>query len=141
MGASINVQGNLKEIEIQRDGKVVGSIFFDPTDPSIIDRLIKARETLENTPVPSVTDNEPITETIAKMRAADKVVRDAVDYAFAYPCSDVVFGDGYAISTRNGVSKFEQFLDGAWDIIVKSMDEEVKTASKRQAKYLAKYGK
>ena len=141
MPNSINLKTNRKEIEIQRDGEVVGYIYFDPTDAAIIDRLLTAKETLDKTPVPEITDDEDITVTMKKLREADGALRAAVDYAFAYPCSDVVFGDGFAITSRKGVSMFEQFLDGAMDIIEQFMDEEVKASAERQAKYLDKYRK
>ena len=61
--------------------------------------------------------------------------------AFDYPCSDVVFGNSYFFTSKNGVSMLEQFIDGAMKIISDEISKESKEAEARQAKYLEKYKK
>lgn len=136
----INTQTNRKEIEIQHDGERVGFIYFDPADVSIIKRLREAQAKLSKLNV-TISKDDGIDAMLAEADKMDKELRDAVDYAFNYPCSDVVFGAGYSFTTRNGVSALEQFLSGAIDIISKEMNAEAKASQKRQDKYLAKYKK
>lgn len=136
----INTQTNRKEIEIQRDGERVGFIYFDPADVSIIKRLREAQAKLSKLNV-TISKDDGLDAMLAEADKMDKELRDAVDYAFNYPCSDVVFGAGYSFTTRNGVSALEQFLSGAIDIISKEMNAEAKASQKRQDKYLAKYKK
>ena len=136
----INTLTNRKEIEIQRDGEKVGSIFFDPADISIIKRLREAQTKLAKLDV-AVNKEDDIETLLAEADKRDKELRSAIDYAFDYPCSDIVFGAGYSFTTRGGVSALEQFLTGAIDIISKEMNAEAKASQKRQDKYLAKYAK
>lgn len=136
----INTLTNRKEIEIQRDGEKVGSIFFDPADISIIKRLREAQTKLAKLDI-AVNKEDDIETLLAEADKIDKELRSAIDYAFDYPCSDIVFGAGYSFTTRGGVSALEQFLTGAIDIISKEMNAEAKASQKRQDKYLAKYAK
>lgn len=138
MSNSINIQSNRKEIEIVRDGKSAGCIYFDPADTAIIERLKQAQAKLESI---EIKTSEDFDEMLEQARVADKAIRDAVDFAFDYPCSDIVFGNSYAFSTKAGVSQFEQFLTGAMKIIEKEMKTEAAASQKRQDKYLAKYAK
>lgn len=136
--AAINIQTNRKEIEIQKDGVIVGSVFFSPGDPSIINRLNEVREKVKGIGM-NIQEDDPVEVMLAEANRVDGELRTLIDYAFDYPCSDVVFGGGFSFSTANGVSQMEQFLDGAMAIINKEMTEEAKAAEKRQAKYLSKY--
>lgn len=138
--ASINLTTNRKEIEIIRDGEKVGVIYFSPSDTSIIARLNEAKTTMENTKI-NADRNSTMEELIAEMKRVDGIIRDALDYSFGYPVSDVVFGSGFTFSTADGVSAVEQFLDGAMDYIKKAMSEEAKKAKARQDKYLKNYKK
>lgn len=136
----INTQTNRKEIEIQRDGEKVGSIYFDPSDVSIIKRLREAQAKLSKLDTgDKLTAGKDIDKMLEKADEIDKELRDAIDYAFDYPCSDIVFGAGYSFTTHKGVSAVEQFLSGAIGIVQKEMNAEAKAALKRQDKYLAKY--
>ncbi len=135
----INTRTNRKEIEIQRDGEQVGFIYFDPADVSIIKRLREAQEKLSELNV--TVNKDDVDAMLEEADRVDRELREAVDYAFDYPCADIVFGAGYSFTTRNGVSALEQFLTGAIGIISKEMSAEAKASQKRQDKYLAKYKK
>ncbi len=134
----LNIKTNRKEIEIQRDGQSVGSVYFDPSDISIIKRLREAQEKLAELNV-NANKEDDIDAMLAEAEKVDKELREAVDYAFDYPCSDVVFGAGYSFTSHNGVSALEQFLSGAIDYISKEMNAEARASQERQDKYLAKY--
>lgn len=139
MPKTINIQTDRKEIAIQRDGEYVGSIYFSPSDVSILNRLREAQQKLEDFKIN--TEVADLDEMLDEANRADKALRDAIDYAFDYPCSDVVFGNGYSFTTRKGVSAIEQFLTGAIDYISAEMKNEAEASKKRQDKYLAKYKK
>ena len=136
--ATIEVNTNRKEIEIVRDGQNVGSIFFSPSDTSIIARLSEAEKRINGLVFSDEAKNS-VEEMVAEMKRCDGVIRDSIDYAFGYPVSEVVFGDSFSYTTDNGVSAVEQFLRGAMDYIEKELGAEVKKAKARQDKYLKKY--
>ena len=138
--ASISVNTNRKEIEIIRDGENVGVIYFSPSDVAIIARLEEAGERINAIEMQATAESTP-EEIAAEMRRLDGIVREAVDYAFGYPVSNVVFGDSFTFSTADGVSTVEQFLDGAMGYISEALKEENGKAKARQAKYTAKYKK
>lgn len=138
MPKTINTQTNRKEIEIIRDGEKAGSVYFSPSDTAILDRLEQVRHKLDTE---TVKEDGSFEEMLAEARRVDKILRDAVDYAFASPVSDVVFGNTYAFTTSGGVSLLEQFLEGAIEIITKEMEKEANASMERQAKYLDKYKK
>ena len=136
----ISVNSARKEIEIIRDGQNVGSVFFSPADTAILSRLkeVQVKAQKIGAEIPEDADTEQALE-IAKR--VDKELREALDWAFDYPCSDVVFGNSFAFTTSNGVTMLEQFLDGAMKYISAELSSETKAAQKRQEKYLAKYQK
>lgn len=96
MPKTINIQTDRKEIAIQRDGEYVGSIYFSPSDVSILNRLREAQQKLEDFKVN--TEVADLDEMLDEANRADKALRDAIDYAFDYPCSDVVFGKVYIMA-------------------------------------------
>lgn len=135
---SISIKTDRKEIEIIRDGEKVGSIYFSPSDTAIFARLRDVRERLSKLEIhtPDDADSDAI---IDEMRRVDKEIRDAIDYAFDYPCSDVAFGSGFSFSMASGTSEAEQFLDGAIKIIEKEMKAGAAKAKARQDKYLSRH--
>jgi hypothetical protein len=141
--AKISINTNREKIEIERDGEVVGAVYFDPTDLSLISRLraVGEKSFNEADELEKLKNTEGVTEEqlLAEMGRIDQTMRKAIDDAFDYPCSDVVFGKGHAFNTHNGVSYVEQFVSGAISIIEKRMGAEADKAEKRQAKYLAQH--
>ena len=71
----------------------------------------------------------------------DKEMRDLLDWAFAAPVSDVVFGDSFCFTTSGGVTAMEQFLAGVMPLVEEAFKAEVSAAKERQDKYLSKYRK
>lgn len=139
---NIELKTNLKEIEITRNGKTAGSIYFDPSDASILTRLKNLREYADGL-YKEITEHksEDVEESLAIIDDIDKRLRKALDVAFDYPCSDVVFGNSYFFTSKNGVSMLEQFIEGAMKIISEEISKESKEAEARQSKYLEKYKK
>lgn len=137
---AINTDTNRKEIEITRNGETVGSIFFSPSDMSIVKRLHESQTKLKDINVEINADTD-IDTALAEADRIDAELRAIVDYAFDYPCSDIVFGGGYCFTPCNGVSAIEQFLTAAVDIISAAVSYEADASKARQEKYLAKYKK
>lgn len=138
--ASISLNTGKKTIDIEKDGKVVGFIEFSPADPYLIKRIKEANEKIKKISS-NISSNSTVEQAIDETERIEKEIREAIDYAFDYPCSDVVFGESCSMCSSSGVSILEQFLNGAMEIIDKEMTQEAKEASKRQAKYLDKYKK
>lgn len=138
MAHVINVDTNRQEIEITRDGEAVGSIYFSPSDIGIIKRLREVRGKLSELKVNTVDEND-VDAMLAEADRVDRELRDAIDYAFGYACSDVVFGGGYSFTTNGGESTLEQFFNAALEIISTEMSKEAEASKARQAKYLDKY--
>lgn len=137
---SINTDTGLREIEITRNGKFVGNIYFSPSDPSIIKRLREAGEKIQKITM-NVDDGAGIDEQLAEADRIDNELRQLVDYAFDYPCSEIVFGNGYSFTPHNGVSAVEQFLTAAIEIVNAEINAEAEASQARQDKYLSKYTK
>lgn len=136
----ISVSSARKEIEIIRDGQNVGSVYFSPSDTAILTRFKEVQDKAQE--ILSHLSEDVNVDNFAEIsRDVDKKLRDLVDYAFDYPCADVVFGNSFAFTTANGISMLEQFLDGAVKYINAELSSETKAAQKRQDKYLAKYQK
>lgn len=139
--AEIKIQTGRKEIAIRRDGEVVGNIYFSPADPALLARLNEVREKLARldlTTLAATAEREDEGAFFDELRRLDDTVREHMDYAFGYPVSDIVFGNGYAYSTAGGTSYAEQLIEGALDIIREELGKEQAAAEKRRAKYLRK---
>ena len=141
---NIDLSSNLQEITITRNGKDVGVIYFDPTDSAILSRLNDIREDIkvmhEELRDYAATEHTQ-DEQFDKIKELDHILRGKIDYAFDYPCSEVVFGNSFVFTSKGGVTQLEQFIDGAAKIITNAIDKETKAAQKRQAKYLDRYKK
>ena len=135
---------NTKEIEIERNGEVVGSVYFDVTDTSIISRLRKASEEL-NKQYESIKDKMDASDSpelvYQELENIDQMIRDTIDNAFQYKCSDIIFGEGFSFNSHNGVTLAEQFIRGAIKYIEEETTKEAELSAKRQAKYTQKYRK
>lgn len=138
--ASINLNTGKKTIDIIKDGKNVGVIEFSPADPYLVKRIKEANETIKTINA-NIHADSTVEQALEETERIEKQIREAIDYAFDYPCSDVVFGNSCSMCSASGTSQLEQFLNGAMKIIDEEMTKEAKEASKRQAKYLDKYKK
>lgn len=139
--AEIKIDTGRKEIAIRRDGEIVGNIYFSPADPALLARLNEVREKLAQldlSRLSTAAENESENAFFEELSALDCTVRGYMDYAFGYPVSDIVFGNGYAYSTCGGTSYAEQLIEGAVDIIRVELGKEQAAAEKRRAKYLRK---
>ena len=138
----ISIDTGVKTIEIIRNGEHVGDVKFSMSDPALLNRLrtvqTKAKEIEAGSRLAEIDDLE---ESLDEANRIDKEIRELLDWAFAVPVSDVVFGDSYSFTSSNGVTALEQFLDGVMPYIGECFAAETEAAKQRQDKYLAKYRK
>lgn len=97
---TINIKSNLVELNVQRDGDIIGKIKFDPTDIAIIERISKALKTINAmTPQDFIPEDEADEIEQASIVAGNmrEAVYAQIDYIFGYPVCDVVFGETFSI--------------------------------------------
>lgn len=136
----ISIDSGKKEIEIIRDGKKAGSIWFSPGDPALLGRLKDVRGKAEAIQASMrVSEADGLEAALEEAQRVDAEIRAVLDWAFDSPVSDVVFGDSYSFTTSEGVSALEQFLQGATAYISEAMEREAAEAQAHRQKYLAKY--
>ena len=136
----LNIETGVKTIDIYRNGEKAGVVKFSLSDPALLKRLrdvsAKSDEIQKNSKLDALTDlDEQLNEAVR----IDKEMRDLLDWAFAAPVSDVVFGDSFCFTTCDGVTAMEQFLSGVTPLIEEAFQTEVKAADERRKKYLDKY--
>lgn len=138
----ISIDTGVKTIEIIRNGEHVGDVKFSVSDPALLNRLrtvqTKAKEIEAGSRLAEIDDLE---KSLDEANRIDKEIRELLDWAFAAPVSDIVFGDSYSFTSSNGVTSLEQFLDGVMPYIGECFAAETEAAKQRQDKYLAKYRK
>lgn len=138
----IGINTGVKSIEIVRNGEHVGDVTFSMSDPALLNRLrtvqTKAKELEESSRLSEIEDLEAALDEAARI---DKEIRALLDWAFAAPVSDIVFGESFSFTTCDGVTAIEQFLDGVMPYVAECFQAETDAARKRQGKYLEKYRK
>lgn len=136
----LNIETGVKTIDIYRNGEKAGVVKFSLSDPALLKRLrdvsAKSDEIQKNSKLDALTD---LDEQLEEATRIDKEMRDLLDWAFASPVSEVVFGDSFCFTTYDGVTAMEQFLSGVTPYIEEAFKKEVKAADERRKKYLDKY--
>lgn len=138
----LNIETGVKTIDIYRNGEKAGVVKFSLSDPALLKRLrdvsAKSDEIQKTSRLESLTD---LDEQLDEATRLDKEMRELLDWAFAAPVSDVVFGDSFCFTTCDGVTAMEQFLSGVTPLIEEAFKTEVSAADERRKKYLEKYRK
>ena len=136
----ISINTGVENIDIERNGKIVGAVSFSLSDPALLDRLrnvqTKAKEIEAGNRLGQIEDIE---EALDEAKRIDGEIRALLDWAFGYPVSEIVFGDSFSFTTDGGVTALEQFLEGVMPYIGERFAAETEAAKQRQAKYLEKY--
>lgn len=138
----LSIDTGVQSIDIIRNGEKAGEVKFSLSDPALLKRLrdVSARaEEIQKSSTLGETDD--LDAQLDEASRIDKEMRDLLDWAFAAPVSDIVFGDSFCFTTSGGVTAMEQFLAGVMPLVEKAFKAEVAAAKKRQDKYLAKYKK
>lgn len=138
----LSIDTGVRSIDIIRNGEKAGEVKFSLSDPALLKRLrdvsAKAEEIQKSS---TLGETDDIDAQLDEAVRIDKEMRDLLDWAFAAPVSDVVFGDSFCFTTSGGVTAMEQFLAGVMPLVEEAFQAEVSAAKERQDKYLAKYRK
>lgn len=138
----LSIDTGVKSIEIVRDGEHVGDVKFSTSDPALLARLREVSRKAEAIQATAkLADTDDLDAVLDEAIRIDKEMRSLLDWAFAAPVADAVFGDSFCFTTSGGVTAMEQFLAGVMPIVEESFSAEVAAAKERQDKYLAKYRK
>lgn len=138
----LSIDTGVRSIDIIRNGEKAGEVKFSLSDPALLKRLrdvsAKAEEIQKSS---ALGETDDIDAQLDEAVRIDKEMRDLLDWAFAAPVSDVVFGDSFCFTTSGGVTAMEQFLAGVMPLVEEAFKAEVSAAKERQDKYLSKYRK
>ena len=138
----LSIDTGVRSIDIIRNGEKAGEVKFSLSDPALLKRLrdvsAKAEEIQKSS---TLGETDDIDAQLDEAVRIDKEMRDLLDWAFAAPVSDVVFGDSFCFTTSGGVTAMEQFLAGVMPLVEEAFKAEVTAAKERQDKYLSKYRK
>lgn len=138
----LSIDTGVRSIDIIRNGEKAGEVKFSLSDPALLKRLrdvsAKAEEIQKSS---TLGETDDIDAQLDEAVRIDKEMRDLLDWAFAAPVSDVVFGDSFCFTTSGGVTAMEQFLAGVMPLVEEAFKAEVSAAKERQDKYLSKYRK
>lgn len=147
---NLNFDEGYKEFNINGDESRV--IRFNPSDIGIIERFNEAKknitgyqEKLKDIPLkadgnPDVEEKEY--ETAARLVGETrKFINTQIDYVFANPVSDTVFGMQSPLSSVGGVPLFERFMNCAKPFVEKEIKSESEVQQKRISKYQKVYHK
>lgn len=138
----LSIDTGVRSIDIIRNGEKAGEVKFSLSDPALLKRLRDVSAKAEDIQKSSALgETDDIDAQLDEAVRIDKEMRDLLDWAFAAPVSDVVFGDSFCFTTSGGVTAMEQFLAGVMPLVEEAFQAEVSAAKERQDKYLSKYRK
>lgn len=121
------------------------TIYFNPSDSDLPKRLMECQKIIETKlkevkPCKTDEDGLPTADSaIEYIEETNKVVCDALDYAFGNKVSDVIFKHCGVFSVVNGEYFILAFLNAAAPELEKLVKAGRKTASGKANKYLDKY--
>lgn len=133
--ATLNFKTNVKTYDINGDKNRIISV--NTTDYAILDRIKKSLKNIEK-----IAD-EYRTKTISNddeandlFVAADKRIREQINYIFGADVCDIVFGNVNCFSPcDDGSALFENFINA----IVPEIRKDITEAQKKQSKHIEKY--
>lgn len=124
------------------------TIYFNPSDSDLPKRLMECKNIIEEkqkqVKTPETDEKgvpKDIDETINYFNETNKVIYDALDYAFDNKVSDVIFKYCAPFSIVNGQYYILAFIEAMIPELKKLTEQNAKKASQKSEKYLAKYRK
>lgn len=103
-----------------------------------LDSLVTELEALE---IPEDSDLEAMKTVSNYLKEIDRKMREAVDYVFNSPVSDVCAPDSNMYDLHDGVYKFEEILEALAAVYGEGMNQELQKMRRRMEKHTAKYVK
>lgn len=114
---ALKINTGMLSIPVERDGEATGTLKFNPSDVSFINRYFamvakfsEGQKTISEK-IAVFRDNSNPDEAISLAAEACKIVREAIDAAFGAGTSDMLFGECYSIEV------YAQFFEGITPII------------------------
>lgn len=146
MAHKITIDSGLETFEIDfKDRGETAEISFNPSDPDLSKRLFEAQKVIDEKTKEvkryEVDENGvPVVDScIEYLNGINKIVYDAIDYAFGNKISDVVFKYCSPFAIVNGEYYIWSFINGMTPLLKDIIGKDQKTASDNMNKHLAKY--
>ena len=111
----------------------MGVIYIDATDFNILKRLDTAKENIAKIRI----ENKNITGD--EIQKIDMQIREQIDYAFDSKISDTVFKNQHTLSTYNGETFVERFINSIEPVVNEILGEESKKVSDKMNQYTRPY--
>ena len=140
----ISVKSTKKQyLVVDQYDNELGVVEIDLTDTNIAKRADTAKENILAyiDEAATIADEEDKDTAIDKISEIDEKIKQEINILFNYDVSSVVFGATHCLSTSNGVTFVENFLEAVTPIIEEEFDKEAKAASARISKYTERYHK
>lgn len=128
---------------VDQYGNELGVIVIAPSDTNMAKRAKAAKDNIlayinEASQIADDKNEESIIDRIAEN---DKKIKEEINTIFNYDVSSVIFGDTHCLSTSNGVTFVENFLDAVTPVIEQEFEKEFQAASSRISRYTERYHK
>ena len=144
MAEQITLDLGVKTYEIKDpDGNVTGVVQFNPSDPGFAGRWQQAEEKIEGYRQKIdqlVAAGTPEIDQWPLLMEASDAIKQAFDYAFGGPVSEVFFGGASAFAmTESGRMVIENVLEGVYPIIGQALKTAGAKMQQRMASHTAPY--
>lgn len=140
----LNIDLGLKTYEIlDTEGNVTGTIRFNPADPGFAGRWQQAEKKIRDYHqqiAENLSDSTPDIDRWETLMQASDAIKQAFDYAFAAPVSQVFFGGNSVFAlTTSGRLVLENVLDGVYPVIEEALTQAAGKAKARMERHTAPY--
>lgn len=119
----------------------LGIIIIDPKDVNLAKRALVAKDNILAyiDRAASIADSEKKKDAIEEISDIDEMIKKELNTMLGYDISSSVFKETNCLSTSNGITFVERFLDAIIPVIEKEFEKEFKAAESRINKYTAGY--
>lgn len=122
----------------------LGVIVIDPKDVNLVKRAMTAKDNILayiDKAAALSDDAGKEKDVIKEISEIDEMIKKELNTMFGYDISSVVFKETNCLSTLNGVTFIERFLEAISPVLEKEFDKEMKASESRVSKYTARYHK
>lgn len=121
----------------------LGIIIIDPKDANLAKRAMVAKDNIlvYIDRAAAIADSEKKKDAIEEISEIDEMIKKELNIMFGYDISSIVFKETNCLSTSNGITFVERFLDAITPVIEKEFEKEFKAAESRVNKYTERYHK
>lgn len=139
MPENLNFNNGYKTFTLNNDPNT--TISFCPTDMGIIERIDKAKQTIESY-AKSIENIELKTDgtsqngaEMSKVLEFGNVIKEQIDYIFNASVSSAVFGNQSPMAMAGGSPVYINFINCVLPTIKKYVEKEAKVSAKKMSKY------